>query len=159
MITTQEIKSLFDYHDGTLYWKQDRGGNRCKGKAAGTKNGRYLQIQLYAKAYKVHRLIFALFNGFWPNEIDHINGDAFDNRIENLRAATRSQNCQNTKTQHNNTSGVRGVCWHKRLKKWQVRIGNSAKRIHLGYFDNFELAELVAIEARVKYHGNFARLA
>ncbi len=82
-----------------------------------------------------------------------------DNRIENLRLATASQNMMNRKKFKNNRSGVTGVSWHKKSERWFVYIDANKKRKNIGYFDDFELAELVAIEARDLYHGKFARLA
>ena len=67
-----------------------------------------------------------------------------------------TKNGKNRKTPKNNTSGVKGVSWHKRSKKWVVSIGVNWKRKALGYFDDLDLAELVSIEARNKYHGEFA---
>jgi hypothetical protein len=92
-----------------------------------------------------------------PALIDHINGDRGDNRIENLRAATPSQNVCNTKIKSTNTSGVKGVNWVKRLKKWQVRLNIQNRVMHFGLYRDFDLAELVAAEARNKHHGAFAR--
>jgi hypothetical protein len=63
----------------------------------------------------------------------------------------------NRKLFKNNTSGCKGVYWNKRNRKWQVSVGVSKKQKHIGYFDDLELAELVALEARDKYHGNFAK--
>ena len=68
------------------------------------------------------------------------------------------QNAYNTKIRTNNTSGVKGVSWHKKDKKWRVRVCVDGVNNFIGNFDDLELAELVAIEARDKYHGKFARL-
>lgn len=92
------------------------------------------------------------------SELDHINDNNTDNRIENIRSASRSQNMWNTGLAKNNTSGVKGVTWKADKHKWRVRIGVNGKRIHIGDFADFELAELVAFEARAKYHGQFARI-
>ena len=98
-----------------------------------------------------------MFNGYLPKFIDHIDCNPSNNKIENLREATFSQNQHNTKKRITNTSGVKNVHWYKPLKKWMVYIMINKKRKHLGYFNNIELAELVAQEARNKYHGKYAR--
>lgn len=76
--------------------------------------------------------------------IDHRDGDGLNNQRSNLRFATHSENSQNRKHQTNNTSGYRGVAWHKRLQKWQVRCATNGTRLHLGYYDDLEVAAAVA---------------
>jgi hypothetical protein len=110
------------------------------------------------KSHKAHRLIFMLHHGFMPQEIDHINGDRADNRIENLRSVTRSQNQYNKRPQRN-ASGYRGVTWHKKTGKWLVRVGLNNKNKSLGYYDDLELAALVAEEGRSLHYGQFAYCA
>lgn len=91
------------------------------------------------------------------DHVDHINGDPLDNRKENLRVCTRSQNMCNTKINSNNKSGVKGVYWSKDRLKWCVQISIDNKTIPLGRFDNFEEAVKTRLEAEEKYHGEFAR--
>ena len=114
-------------------------------------------VEIDHKSYSVHRLVWLMHHGVLPEFLDHINGNKLDNRIENLRPATKSQNNQNKRLYSNNTSGVKGVCWHKRIKKWQVNVRVNGKQKSFGFFDDIELAELVASEARNKLHGQFAR--
>ena len=106
-----------------------------------------------------HRLVYLWHFGYVPKEIDHINGDKRDNRIENLREANRSQNMRNVKLKRNNTSGAKGVCWSKEKNKWVVRVSVNKKTIHCGYYEDFELAALVSAEAIDKYHGYFKRIS
>lgn len=87
---------------------------------------------------------------------DHINNKTDDNRIENMRLATVSENNQNARMRKDNTSGVKGVSWNKRDKVYAVAISVNGKRKIVGTFVDFELAELVANEARDKFHGKFA---
>jgi hypothetical protein len=94
--------------------------------------------------------------GYLPEFIDHINGDRADNNIDNLREATRSQNCQNAKLSKVNRSGVKGVSWHKYNQKWYARIRLDGKRIDLGYFDNLIEAEATIKATREKLHGVFS---
>lgn len=93
-----------------------------------------------------------MFHGYEPSEIDHINRNRADNRIENLREVSRTQNNYNHPMRTDNTSGVRGVSWNKIKNKWRVYINVEKQRLELGHFKDFDLACLVADEARDKYH-------
>lgn len=157
-LSQEYLQSLFDYRDGNLYWKKLIKQNQVKvGDIAGTKhpNG-YVYIHIKNKNYVAHRLIFMLHHGYLPEFIDHINGIRSDNRIENLRPVTKSQNSLNAKLSKSNTSGVKGVCWDSDTKKWLVQVTINKKQKKIGRYDDLELAELVAIEARDKYHKEFA---
>ena len=158
MITHQDVADCFEYRDGYLYWKGVSHPNKqhMLDKPAGSihKTG-YRHITWRGKVQKAHRLIFMLHHGFMPQEIDHINGDRADNRIENLRSVTRSQNQYNKRPQRN-VSGYRGVTWHKKTGKWLVRVGLNNKNKSLGYYDDLELAALVAEEGRSLHYGQFA---
>ncbi len=85
----------------------------------------------------LHHLILPKKKGF---EVDHINRDVMDNRRENLRYVTSSQNGMNRGMMKSNTSGYRGVTWDKKTEKWRARIGLNGKQIWLGYFDDIEEA-------------------
>jgi len=93
------------------------------------------------------------------NLIDHVNNDRADNRISNLREATYQENNENYKTPKTNKSGVKNVSWYKQLNKWVVSISIKGVKKTIGYFDDLEFAELVAIEARNKYRMEFANHA
>lgn len=162
MITQKQLLDIFEYRNGELYWKKSRRTDKI-GVRAGyvetspTRKG-YVCIGVKSKLYQEHRLIWQMFNGDnMPAMLDHINGNPTDNRIENLRIATHEQNMRNAKKSKNNTSGIKGVSWYKRDKKWQVKLCISRKQLSFGLFKDKELAELVAIEARDKYHKEFAR--
>lgn len=158
MITQEYIKQLFTYADGNLYWKISRSNSIKVGQKVGTTpKHNYAQTYLDGKNYRVHRLIFLYHYGYFPAEIDHIDGDVTNNRIENLRSVTRQQNQYNTKLQKNNLSTAKNVSWFKQTNKWKVQMRINKVKTHLGYFDSLELAELVATEARAKFHKNFAR--
>jgi len=81
----------------------------------------------------MHRMILNATKGIL---VDHKNHDTLDNRRVNLRLATRTQNAANKKIPSNNTSGFKGVSWHKRNKKFRASVMLSYKEIHLGYFDD-----------------------
>lgn len=88
---------------------------------------------------------------------DHKDRNTLNNRKENLRPATRSQNARNQSRPINNTSGVIGVCWHKRKQQWQVRICDDENhRKTVGYFNNKEDAIRARLIAEKQYYGEFA---
>ena len=96
-------------------------------------------------------------HGSFPEDmIDHINGSKGDNRIENLRQATRSQNLANQKINSVNTSGLKGVSWRKDRNKWHTQIRVSGKLKHLGYYIDKHEAHVAYCKAADKYHGEFA---
>jgi len=103
----------------------------------------------------LHNIIMPKKVGF---EIDHINRNKLDNRKNNLRYCSRSQNIWNRGIQKSNTSGFNGVTWHKRIKKWQVRIAINNKRLHLGYFSDIKLAADTYNAYATSLHGKFASL-
>ena len=157
-ITKEILNFLFDYKDGELYWKFSLSCKSPKGTVAGSiKHDNYRRIGLNKKVYLAHRLIYMMFHGYIPKIVDHIDGNPLNNNIENLREATKSQNCQSQKLPINNTSGYKNISWNKKYNKWRVALKVNNKEIHIGYFANLELADLVAQEARNKYHKEFAR--
>ena len=156
-LTKEYLNTIFDYKDGSLLWKI-RKSNRCIiGDKAGTShpNG-YRYISVDSKTYAEHRLVYMYHFGECPKIIDHINRNKSDNRIENLRSATKQENCRNRDINNTNKSGIRNVCWHKQSKKWCVQLAIDGKCVTIGRFKDIELAELVAVEARNKYYKEFA---
>ena len=141
---------LFDYRDGDIYWKKN-------GKQAGTitKSGRK-QIGYKGKTYLAHRVIFLMHHGYLPSEIDHIDGNPLNNRIENLRSATRYTNNMNVGVNKRNSSGVKGVMWNPRDKKWTVRFNVFGKIKSFGQYYDINVAKFVVETMRHKYHGKFA---
>jgi len=104
----------------------------------------------------LHRLIM---NAPSDLEVDHKNRDGLDNRRDNLRLATTSQNQQNCTRRPTNTSGFKGVCWHKEKKKWHARIMVNGKSHNLGYFMTPEGAHAAYSEASACLHSEFGRVA
>lgn len=164
IISQEYLHEIFDYKDGNLLWKNKtidsmgRSKNYLNGQIAGTleKHG-YLKVRVNNKNYLIHRLIFLYHNGFFPIQVDHIDGNSLNNNIENLRPATNAENCRNSKLSINNKSGVKGVSWHKASRKWMAHLQTTEKRHFIGYFNELDKAKLAIIEARNKLHGEFAR--
>jgi hypothetical protein len=149
------INEYFEYKDGELYWKKDKGDGKA-GALAGTKTQKYRTIKFNGKNYMLSRIVFFMFNGYYPKNVDHIDGDTWNNKIENLRAATPAENNRNRKLATNNKTGVKGLSFCTQMKKYKAQITKNYKQIHLGYYEDIELAELVVDMARDKYHGSFA---
>ena len=101
----------------------------------------------------MHRQIVASPDG---KIVDHKDGDTLNNTRSNLRVCGKSENNMNKRLLRTNTSGVRGVHWHKRFGKWQARIGLNNKKIHLGYFDNIRDAEDAYQKAEEAFFGEFS---
>jgi len=161
MITQKELLNLFDYKDGSLYYK-DRFMSKGRpsirnGKKIGSKmtNG-YLTVFLNKNRYLVHRLIFLYHHGYLPKVIDHIDGNPENNTIENLREATMAQNMCNTKIRIDNTSGTKGIHFNKQKKKWQAKLWVRGKQI-ARVFESKELAIDFMGLFREMAHGQFAR--
>lgn len=152
--TKEYLHQVFEYKNGGLYWKINKQAISVGSKAGTIDYSRpYVRITLHGKRYQEHHLVFLMFNGVLPKQIDHINGIKNDNRIENLRLCTNSQNQYNTKPKNLR----KNVSFYKRIGKWQVQLKINQKTLHFGYFEDVELADLVAHEARDLYHGKFAR--
>jgi hypothetical protein len=161
MLNPENIKEIFNYNPetGDLTWRQRIGG-RTLGKI-GTldKDGYLIFLMNYRKnRYCVHRVIWAYVHGKWPkDQIDHINGIKNDNRLCNLRQANTAENMRNVGRQSHNTSGIKGVSWHKLRGKWRADIKVNQKQIWLGNFDCSAAASFAYQIAADKYHGKFAR--
>ena len=155
----EQFNEAFEYRDGKLFWKINT--NKSKkfiGKEAGCKSsGAYGVVNLDGNAYSVHKVIFTMHHGYMPVVVDHINLTKTDNSIENLRAADHHTNNYNKSVQKNNKLGMKNICWHSQNKKWLVQLTQKGKKIVSFMTDDLELAQLVAHEARDKYHGEFAR--
>ncbi len=150
IITYQKLKELLYYNrdTGVFTWKVKTRNTKIK-QIAGTihnKNG-YRSIRILGKAYGAHRLAWLYLYGSFPKgEIDHINHIKDDNRVNNLREASPTENQQNRPMSKNNNSGHCGVHFDKARQKWIVHIGIGGKTKHLGRFTKKE----DAIESRKK---------
>ena len=158
LFTKEYLNSLFDYKDGKLFWKVARSSRIKVGDEACSEWGNgYLGVRVDHKSIALHRVVWMMFNDILPNYIDHIDGNKHNNRIENLRSATHTENNRNVGIKRHNTSGFKNVSWDKTRKKWVVHLSFYNKTKFIGRYEDLELAALVAEEVRNKYHGDFAR--
>jgi hypothetical protein len=159
-LTADELRRLLSYdpETGVFRWKVSRSNRVKVGAVAGTIcSGGYCSVWI-GRFYKSHRLAWLYVHGRWPDEmLDHVNGDPTDNRISNLREASRAENGMNRGRNRNNASGQKGVHWYAKLNKWCVSIKLEGKTRHLGYYSSLEDAANAYSEAARSRHGEFAR--
>lgn len=161
--TADQLRELFSYDavTGSLKWKVSRGTAKA-GSEAGcitTAVGRsvYRCVGLEGAQYLASRLIWCLVYGNWPvNLIDHKDGDGLNNRLDNLREASYLENARNRRANTNSRSGLKGVSWKNREKKWSAEIRYLGTCLYLGLFDSPEDAHREYCRAADLYHGQFA---
>lgn len=127
----------YEPETGRFTWRVRPSNSMRIGDVAGclSKRNGHWQIRLFDRCYQAHRLAWLYVYGEWPVvEIDHVNRVRADNRIANLRLATRSENNQNTSLRSDSTSGHKGVSWHSRDKRWVAEIKLDKKKRYLGSF-------------------------
>lgn len=150
----------YDPETGMFHWTRGGGPARRPSGIAGDINAiGYRRIRLGGDTYVAHRIAWLFHYGELPDDdvqIDHINGDRADNRISNLRLATRFENTRNSRRRRDNTSGVKGVGWHKSTGKWVAYIRENGKHRHLGLFRSIDEAADTVRRARERLHGEFA---
>ena len=134
-ITQNELKEIFEYKDGRIFWKVKKAQCLNIGDEAGYLDKGYLTTGIDGKVHRNHRLIFLMHHGYLPKEVDHKDCNTLNNRIENLRPSNRSQNCCNKGIGSKNTSGVKGVSWTKTNNKWRAKLKLNGKTFHLGYYE------------------------
>jgi len=158
IITKDYLNYLFDFKDGELFWKNPNSNRVRVGQKVGSKGvGGYYKTTING-AYKLnHRLIFLMHYGYLPKIIDHIDNNPSNNRIENLRPATDSQNQHNANIAKKNKSGVKGVYWHKATNKWKTQFKLNGKKMYFGEYYDIDYAKFVIEAMRHKYHKDFAR--
>jgi len=133
----KELEKLFIYNpdNGKLYNRSHRSPLARKGMEAGTMDNGYRKVRIDGVAYKTHRIIWKMCHGADPVEqIDHIDHDPLNNRIENMREASSVENNRNSSRRKDNVSGVTGVHFKKGNQKWAAKIHVEGKAIHLGFF-------------------------
>lgn len=163
------IDSIFYVVDGVLYFKWRsldmfktesafiRWNKLFSNKPCGSLSGGYLKTKALGRSFLNHRVIYFIETGIQPKTIDHIDGNTLNNKICNLRNLDRSRNGMNCKKSALNTSGRKGVYFHKSIGKYTASITVSKKLKHIGSFETFEEAEKARSEAEMKYYGKYSR--
>lgn len=142
------LETMFNYDQNTGRFIRMKDGKTVGNQ---TSNG-YRSLNINYRTYLLHRLAwFYAYKKWPPHLVDHVNGNKADNRIVNLREATKSQNGSH-RSKPRNFSGKYSVYYQSNTSKWRVKIGNK----HIGYYHTLEEAEDAAKEQRKKHYGEFA---
>jgi HNH endonuclease len=164
VLTASRLRRLLSYDakTGLFVWRSrpDKGqfNSQFAGSVAGTTQSMgYTQICVEGKKYLAHRLAFLYMRGSFPRgNVDHANHIPNDNRFENLRSASQSQNRANTCRPRNNVSGKKGVYLFRR--KWHATIAKDYKQYYLGSFSSIESAAAAYAEKARELFGQYARV-
>jgi hypothetical protein len=144
-----ELVRLFTYKDGHVYYKVDHGKKKAGSRAGSKVKGfPYRRLVVYGKKMLEHRVVYFLCHGYWPKVVDHINRDKLDNRIENLRACTTSQNA------FNKTVKSKGARLHS-CGKWESYLSINGSFKSLGYFNCETAARIASSLYKKDYSGGF----
>ena len=156
-LTAERLRQALGYcpETGVFRWRMSNGKRAVAGEVAGgiSRNG-YVRISIDDTKHYAHRLAWLYAHGVWPKgQIDHINGEKTDNRIENLREATNAQNGQNRRTARaDSQSGMIGVYLHPISGRWGAEIVKDGQKHSLGYFDTKEAAHAAYLSAKRELH-------
>ena len=151
----------YDPMMGVIHWRNGKNTGKEAGCIAPI-GYRKLRVALNGTIHQLwaHRVAWLLFHGSEPiGDIDHINGDRSDNRIANLRLASRLDNARNTKISTRNKTGCLGVSWRPKAGRWRAQITDTGRMVHIGSFDNLLDAACARKSAEIKYgfHRNHGR--
>ena len=152
MITQSELKEVLSYDEmtGQFVWINPKTNRLKIGDVAGWLNNKgYLHIKIGKASYKCHRLAWLYVYGEFPDgQLDHVNGNKNDNRINNLRSVSNKENGENRKLHSSNTSGHRGISWNKKSNKWTATVRHLGQLHHIGQYSVLEDAVKAVKEAR-----------
>lgn len=153
-LTAERLRQLLEYdpNTGVFTWRANRGGKPTAGKVAGGDRGKCWAIRIDGRMYAANRLAWLYTYGQWPIEvIDHKNGDAYDNRIENLRDVSHTVNLQNQrKASCGSQTGFLGVFPFEDRFLAQITIDGRTK--HLGLFSTAEAGYEAYLAAKRRFH-------
>lgn len=158
ILTQEYLNSIlrYDPDTGFLYWVNGRGNQTARaGQRAGSFHAKtgYINIKINGATYRAHRIIWLMIHGYYPPEIDHKNRIRHDNRDTNIRAAGRTENCQNRGIRSDNSSGIKGVHWHTQSAGWRAKIHVYGKEIGLGSHSTLFAAACARVAAENQYFG------
>lgn len=151
----------YDPETGQFMWLKRVSRAVRAGTPCGSKHHTgYIVMRYGERQVRAHRLAWFIMTGNWPaDQIDHINGVKDDNRFENLREATASENRCNVAKLATNRSGLKGVFWAKQRQLWGAAICKDRKQRIIGYYNTPEAAHEAYLEQMVLLHGAFAKAA
>jgi hypothetical protein len=158
-LTAQQLRDALHYdpETGAFTWSNHAGRKHKSKPAGGFGKHPYRRITIGKDTYLAHRLAWLYMTGNWPNHgLDHIDGNPSNNAFCNLRDVDQSTNSQNVKRpKSNNVSGLLGVSWNRKAKRWVANIKHENKTKWLGYFDSAQEAHECYVSAkRVLHEGN-----
>ncbi len=151
MIKTTKLPSQSKLREDFTYNAATGDFTRYDGKWGYINKDGYVQLTYEGEIYKAHRLIWKWWYGYDPEQIDHVNGDRLDNRIDNLLNVDNKTNGRNRTKQRNNTSGFTGVVWHEHAGRWRSQIKVDQKQIPIGMYNTPQEAK----EARDEFIKEF----
>jgi HNH endonuclease/AP2 domain len=147
---------ILNHKTGILRWRS-AVCNVAAGSIAGSLTRGYISIRTEGVIYRAHRIVWKMhFREEPPDYLDHRNGVRNDNRPKNLRAATQALNMANARISKRNTSGCKGVNYHKRDKRYQAQLAWNGAYVFVGYYKTMKEARAAIAVARRRYHGEFA---
>jgi len=148
------LSEYLEYKDGALYWVKSPNSKAPVGSKVGSNCHGYLRFKFRGKNYSCHRVIYFLQTGSWPEVVDHIDGNTLNNTIENLRAATKSDNKANSKPHKGRaTKGA----YRLKSGRYMSVIQKEGVRKYLGVFDTEAEAAMAYAKAAPYVHGEFAK--
>ncbi len=164
-LTQDLVQSFFNYKDGFLYWKKlhpyshsVKIGDKAGGVHTKQNGQQRCEITLNRISYQASRLIFLYHKGYLPKIVDHKDRDTLNDRIENIRAASKSENNRNRTAAKNKTSNYLGVSFYKKYQKWHAQIKINGIVKHICYsVDEKDAAMAYNLKAK-QHHGEFANL-
>lgn len=160
-LTAERLREVLDYDPatGSFIWVKRIGIRIVVGRLAGiTDHYGHRYIGIDGERFMAHRLAWLYVHGVWPpDQIDHINGIPDDNRLVNLRLSSQAENSKNQRRSRVNTSGYKGVVWHKGAGRWMAQIWADKVKYYLGLFDTPEEGHIAYCEAASRLHREFAR--
>lgn len=161
MITAERLRQVLHYdpETGLFTWREKIARKVVVGRRAGHINAAgYRLIGIFGQLYYAHRLAFLYMTGEWPSaDVDHRFGAKDDNRWSELRPATEQQNAFNMRRPAHNSSGFKGVSWHKGAGKWSAYVIADGRKRHLGLHETPEAAHAAYVRAVAQIQPEFVR--
>ena len=157
MLTYDRANELFHYEpsSGKLFWKKTTTNRVKVGDEAGSfcNSTGYTNVFIDGKGYTLHRIAILLATGVYDKavQVDHIDHDRGNNRLSNLRVVSHAENMRNQSLRNTNKTGVTGVSYTTRDRRWVAQIYIDKKNTNLGYFKTLEEAAAVRKAAEIKY--------